>query len=311
MRILAIDDDVIILEILDIFLSSFARNEVVYVTSGIAALQAIKQSEKPFDCILLDLNMPGMMGIDLIPLIRKTQGYQFIPIIMLTALDDRRYISEAFVAGAWDYIVKPFEMLELEARIHSAELRNAEFNRLLRQIEDMPAPCASDACQIGNMSATQTGLVSTPVFQTCLSRIVNAPGPSLGLFKIGIEDFETLSTQIEPRLMDAYVNTLAHHLLQELADKHGIITYLGDGMFGILSFILGGDDGRTAIEASKRAADAVDKAFFKAQDLVTRLWVVALSDQEIADETGPYCLNWTLDRLEPMSVPTGCRQVTG
>jgi DNA-binding response OmpR family regulator len=73
------------------------------------------------DLILLDIVMPKMNGIETCARIRKDERYAKLPIIMLTALHDVESLSDAFIAGATDYIAKPFTLVELVARVQTAE----------------------------------------------------------------------------------------------------------------------------------------------------------------------------------------------
>ncbi len=72
-------------------------------------------NEKDFDCLILDLNLPKLNGIDLCRAIRVNNPQ--VPIIMLTALSSMEDKLVGFQAGADDYLVKPFEFRELLARI--------------------------------------------------------------------------------------------------------------------------------------------------------------------------------------------------
>ena len=72
-------------------------------------------NEKDFDCLILDLNLPKLNGIDLCRSIRVNNPQ--VPIIMLTALSSTEDKLVGFQAGADDYLVKPFEFRELLARI--------------------------------------------------------------------------------------------------------------------------------------------------------------------------------------------------
>jgi len=76
---------------------------------------------EPFDIILLDVNMPGMDGLQACREIRRKSD---VPVIMLTVRDAERDKVLALDAGADDYVVKPFGMQELLARIRAALRRN-------------------------------------------------------------------------------------------------------------------------------------------------------------------------------------------
>jgi len=74
-----------------------------------------------FDCLLFDINMQGMDGVELCSLARAIPVYRNTPIIMLTSMTERKYIDRAFKAGATDYATKPFHIVELGARLRMAE----------------------------------------------------------------------------------------------------------------------------------------------------------------------------------------------
>jgi len=81
-------------------------------------LQAIEKAKKLLpDVILLDVMMPGMTGFEVCQRIRSDPQIAEIPIIVLTALDDRESLLTALKAGADDFISKPFDRYELRARL--------------------------------------------------------------------------------------------------------------------------------------------------------------------------------------------------
>ena len=121
MRILCVDDDPIILELLSEVLRVLDLTNVDFCLSANEALEKIHNTPVPFDCFLLDIQMPGLDGIELLSLIRTNLDYTRTPIIMITTITDRASIDRAFAAGATDYITKPFELGEVHARLRSIE----------------------------------------------------------------------------------------------------------------------------------------------------------------------------------------------
>jgi len=75
-----------------------------------------------YEVVLLDINMPGMGGIETCR--RISQNYPRLPIIMLTVLDEEDDKVEALDAGADDYVTKPFQIRELTARLRAAIRRS-------------------------------------------------------------------------------------------------------------------------------------------------------------------------------------------
>jgi two-component system KDP operon response regulator KdpE len=113
-RVLVVDDDPQIRRVLRTTLISQGY-EVVDARSGDEALERVR-AEK-LDLVILDMNMPGMNGIETCRLIRSGSD---IAIIMLTVRDSEADKVEALDAGADDYVTKPFGSPELLARIRAA-----------------------------------------------------------------------------------------------------------------------------------------------------------------------------------------------
>jgi len=106
--------------------------EVLKAYSGEMGIQKALE-DKP-DLILLDVMMPGISGYDVCKTITSNELTKQIPVILLTALTDADNIKEGLQCGAFDYVKKPFNKIELIARIHSA-LRFSELNKYLLEIE--------------------------------------------------------------------------------------------------------------------------------------------------------------------------------
>jgi len=121
-RILAVDDDVYIRELLPKIAAKVGCPNVVLASSGMQAMELIEKSDTPFDCLLLDINMPEMSGIDLCAHVRSMAVYQHTPIIMLTAMTDMDHLERAYLAGASDYVSKPFDIIEFGERLNAAKV---------------------------------------------------------------------------------------------------------------------------------------------------------------------------------------------
>lgn len=98
-----------------------ARGNTVHViNNGSKALEHITSiSEKTYDITLLDLNLPGANGWEILTKIRSMELFNTMPVIMLTGVDDDFTESRALLDGADDYITKPCSMKVLMARIES------------------------------------------------------------------------------------------------------------------------------------------------------------------------------------------------
>ena len=116
-KILIVDDDFFVLEQLKSLLSSDNR-EISFVAK--AELAILRMKKEQFDLILLDVNMPGINGIELLKKIRKSESHNDIPVIMITGDDDTATFVNCFENGANDYIEKPINTIILNARVNAA-----------------------------------------------------------------------------------------------------------------------------------------------------------------------------------------------
>ena len=131
-RILLVDDDPDILDVLEIALSE-ENYEILKAGDGEEALRIIKS--KPLDLVLVDYNMPKMNGRQVCAEVKKDILLGLLPVIMVTGRGDVEDKVSGIEAGADDYIVKPFEPKELLARIRMIlrrTERNLEANPLTR-----------------------------------------------------------------------------------------------------------------------------------------------------------------------------------
>lgn len=151
-RILAIDDSSTYLHELLAVLRGEGY-DVVPARSGEEGIEML--ATQPFDCILLDLIMPGIDGIDTCRRIKASPLHRDIPLIMLTAAENRKAMIEALGSGADDFISKSSELEVLKARVR-AQLRRKQFEdehrtvreKLLRsQIEAAEARAARELAE--------------------------------------------------------------------------------------------------------------------------------------------------------------------
>ena len=115
MRILIADDDVTSLATLAAILEKNG-DEVVVARGGAEALQALRQPDAP-RLAILDWIMPGIDGLKVIELVRAIETDQPPHIIILTARDDKANVVRGLNSGADDYLSKPYDPGELQARI--------------------------------------------------------------------------------------------------------------------------------------------------------------------------------------------------
>jgi putative two-component system response regulator len=91
--------------------------DVIEADSGAAALAQLHQTNP--DLILLDVMMPGMDGYEVCRRLKEDEHTRLTPVVFITALDDRRSRLRGIEAGGDDFLTKPFDQLELSARVKS------------------------------------------------------------------------------------------------------------------------------------------------------------------------------------------------
>lgn len=114
MRALIVDDSTTMRKILINTLSAAGVTDVVEACDGQQAVDAVMQDEA-INVVLMDWNMPNMLGIDALKLIRSAG--KTVPVIMVTAEADKARVLEAFNAGANNFIVRPFKTETLITKI--------------------------------------------------------------------------------------------------------------------------------------------------------------------------------------------------
>jgi phosphoserine phosphatase RsbU/P len=122
-RILVVDDFEDSRDLIEAALMAAGYNDIVTAESASKALDILQfwrpDADVNFDVVLLDIAMPEIGGIETCARIRKEPRYADLPIIMLTALGDMDSVVDSFSAGATDYVVKPFNPVELVMRVQS------------------------------------------------------------------------------------------------------------------------------------------------------------------------------------------------
>ena len=116
-RILVVDDDPQLRRVMRVTLTAHGY-ELSDARSGEEALERLRSED--YDLVLLDVNLPGMGGIEACRILRAGRHGSELSIIMLTVRHTEKDKIDALNAGADDYVTKPFSMPELLARIRAA-----------------------------------------------------------------------------------------------------------------------------------------------------------------------------------------------
>lgn len=113
MKVLVVDDSRSLTNLVKRIVETMGHQAVV-AEDGLHGLELLKQGG--FDCVLLDWNLPGMNGLEVLAAIRQDHP-SHLPVLMLTAEDKEEQVNSALEKGASGYIVKPFDPEMLRARL--------------------------------------------------------------------------------------------------------------------------------------------------------------------------------------------------
>lgn len=124
-RLLIVDDDTALVKMLESYFS-LKKYEVITAENGADALKKVEMNP---DLILLDVNMPQMDGLEVC---RRIRDKITCPILFLTAKVDEQDRVNGLLSGGDDYILKPFSLKELDARI-TAHLKREERHKIKKE----------------------------------------------------------------------------------------------------------------------------------------------------------------------------------
>lgn len=108
----------------------FYGYEVTSVCDGVEALKELNSKNNKFDIVLLDVMMPNMNGWQTLKAIRSNENTKDLPVIMLTAVNEDQKMVTGLKIGADDYIVKPFMLPNLLARMEAVLRRSKRYTQV-------------------------------------------------------------------------------------------------------------------------------------------------------------------------------------
>jgi diguanylate cyclase (GGDEF)-like protein len=140
-KVLIVDDDSHFCKVLSIGLNKEGF-KTSYAHSGTQAHAMLKQPHErstgtPVDLILLDFYLPDMSGTELCRKLKADPKTQDIPVIIMTGSSNQKHLKEAFDAGAVDYLEKPFQRVEMLARITSALRLKSKIDQQKQYLQEL------------------------------------------------------------------------------------------------------------------------------------------------------------------------------
>ncbi|EIU6806729.1 response regulator transcription factor [Vibrio parahaemolyticus] len=210
-RVLIVDDDVPLCELLEVVLQDEGYT-VSSVHCGESALQYMEKT--PVDLVLLDVMLPNLNGMQVA---RRICQRFATPILMLTALNDENSMLDGYQAGADQYIGKPFNVAELLMRI-KAILRRVGLERQRQTI-----------CNTAQSISEQlTSLPLTSTEAELLSHLVKNQGVVISKAEL---QTEVLKKELSPfdRNLDMHISNIRRKLVEAGLSKQNIKTFRGKG----------------------------------------------------------------------------------
>lgn len=237
MRILAVDDDPVILDLLtDVFCLQDGYELECHSTaeSGIAALTEAKY---PFDCILLDIMLPGISGVEMCRKLRQTKAYRSTPVLMITASQQVDLMREAFIAGATDFIAKPFNSVELNTRVRNAGMLNDSLSKA--RLAEHNLDELTQLVKIRFDEAISLDVIGTSDALEIENRLLRfQPGCyAMTLIKLDIFGLRGIYYSVSALIFRKCLETIARTATDLLNDKDFELAYVGEGRF--VGLILG------------------------------------------------------------------------
>lgn len=134
--ILVVDDDADMLTLLEAALHEVGHETLLAASGAFAITQAV--AHRP-DLIVLDLLMPAMSGFEVCSELTSDPRTRDIPIVLLTGVSQTTTKLEGLACGAIEYVTKPFEVVELLARLHNLLAGRRRYMAVLDQLRDVQA----------------------------------------------------------------------------------------------------------------------------------------------------------------------------
>lgn len=232
MRILAVDDDPFIRELVPMISAEVGFRKVTTAASGWEALALLGTGERLYDCLLLDIDMPDMDGIELCRQLREVPAYRDVPVIMLTAMRDMRHMDSAFRAGATDYTTKPFDVIEFGARLHLAQDR-------IEALADLAPEATSEAGQIGAgrqstlelQVAGMPNLIEQRSLANYIGQLNRGEANKIAVLAVQMDQIDSIGPDVTTKTRIAALRDVATAVCAVIGVENCQIAYGGHGIF--------------------------------------------------------------------------------
>ncbi|KTC91376.1 response regulator [Fluoribacter dumoffii] len=216
---------------------------VMQAENGEAALSLLK-SAKP-DAILLDVEMPGLNGFEVCAEIRKLPDWRYLPIMMVTGLEDYESINKAFQVGATDFTTKPINPTLLGYRVRYMVRTNSYFQEL--QIAEQKVRALNDELLDKLVEIQQNAIAVARFVPQDFLKVLNRKNiadiklgdcveKEMTVLFLDIKSFTTMAERLSPVEIFNLFNTLMSYLDPAILKNSGLIDkYIGDAIMALFN----------------------------------------------------------------------------
>jgi adenylate cyclase len=249
-HVLVVDDDALNRRLVT---ATLAREglRTTSANDGAAALAAI--GEDPPDVILLDIEMPGMNGIEVLERIKSDEKIRHLPVVMISGIDDAQSVVRCLEAGADDFLPKPFDAAILRARINAGLDRKALHDLEHERVRDI------------FMRFLPEQMVDEVLARTDGDARIR---PELLTGTVLFGDLRGFTTYAEGRPVDEVIEAINTYLtlMTDAVLDHGgtIVDYMGDGIMAAFGAPVANDEHAELAIAAARAMAGEQLATFNA-----------------------------------------------
>jgi len=229
MRILIAEDDTVSRRVLSAMLQK-QGHEVVETSDGAQAWRMLQTKEAP-SLLILDIMMPGMDGLELCRRLRATESRNAAYIILLTAKTSKEDVVLGLEAGANDYITKPYDFGELQARVNVGERMLQMQSSLLEEIAKRRE--MEEKLRKISLYDSLTDLYSRSFFEAEMKRLSMYRHSPVGIIVCDIDGLKLINDTLGHTMGDKLLKTAAQ-ILQRCFRASDIIARIGGDEFAVL-----------------------------------------------------------------------------
>lgn len=224
MRILVAEDDSVTRHLLRSSLEKW-QYEVTLVPDGMQALETLVGKDPP-KLAILDWMMPGIDGVDVCRELRKRDSGSYAYILLLTAKSTREDLLTGLEAGANDYLIKPFDLLELQARLWNGQ-------RIIKLQDQLIA--AKEALQEQATHDSLTGIWNRAAILQIMAREFDRAGREANPLTVILADIDHFK-----RINDSWGHQAGDAVLREVTSRMGSVlrSYDALGRYGGEEFLV-------------------------------------------------------------------------